>query len=126
MSVCTCAGTAPGYPQHESYCGKLELEDRVEEVLAEIHGRADASSAVQVWVDGNMYDFGESARDVPRLVAALQAALDMCLVLERIEIGPLGTIEHAEARAQASGAAGRRVRRAIAAALEPAPEQVQP
>lgn len=21
---CTCAGTAPGYPQHESYCGQPE------------------------------------------------------------------------------------------------------
>lgn len=25
---CTCAGTAPGYPQHESYCGQVEHEDR--------------------------------------------------------------------------------------------------
>ena len=22
--TCTCAGTAPGYPQHESYCGQPE------------------------------------------------------------------------------------------------------
>ena len=24
---CTCAGTAPGYPQHESYCGQPEELD---------------------------------------------------------------------------------------------------
>ena len=24
--TCTCAGTAPGYPQHESYCGQREVE----------------------------------------------------------------------------------------------------
>lgn len=22
--ICTCAGTAPGYPQHESHCGQTE------------------------------------------------------------------------------------------------------
>jgi hypothetical protein len=27
VNVCTCAGTAPGYPQHESYCGQPEPED---------------------------------------------------------------------------------------------------
>ena len=24
---CTCAGVAPGYPQHEQWCGKPEVED---------------------------------------------------------------------------------------------------
>lgn len=25
--TCTCAGTAPGYPQHEPDCGKVEPDD---------------------------------------------------------------------------------------------------
>jgi hypothetical protein len=25
--TCTCAGTAPGYPQHESYCGKPDPDE---------------------------------------------------------------------------------------------------
>lgn len=31
--MCTCAGIAPGYPQHESYCGTdpAELWDRYDE-----------------------------------------------------------------------------------------------
>lgn len=24
---CTCAGTAPGYPQHESFCGDPDPDD---------------------------------------------------------------------------------------------------
>jgi hypothetical protein len=24
---CTCGGTAPGYPQHESFCGQPETDD---------------------------------------------------------------------------------------------------
>jgi len=27
---CTCAGIAPGYPQHEDHCGRVEHEVQVE------------------------------------------------------------------------------------------------
>jgi hypothetical protein len=29
---CTCAGTAPGYPQHESFCGQPEPDEDEDEV----------------------------------------------------------------------------------------------
>lgn len=28
--TCTCAGTAPGYPAHEDWCGKSEDDDPLE------------------------------------------------------------------------------------------------
>jgi hypothetical protein len=40
---CTCAGTAPGYPQHESFCGQPEDDP------AEI---AD-QEALHAWQDAN-------------------------------------------------------------------------
>lgn len=30
--VCTCAGTAPGYPQHESFCGQPDPDEDPDEV----------------------------------------------------------------------------------------------
>jgi hypothetical protein len=33
--VCTCAGTAPGYPQHEDWCGKPEVDEPPIRTVAE-------------------------------------------------------------------------------------------
>lgn len=40
--ACTCGGTAPGYPQHESGCGQDWDEDGLEQDADEFnHGEVD-------------------------------------------------------------------------------------
>jgi len=40
--VCTCAGPAPGYPQHEGFCGQPEDDDPDDAAMREWQDTHDA------------------------------------------------------------------------------------